>query len=192
MNSSDEATELAAHVGAAVGRHRAARGLSLGDLARESGLSRTILARIESGTGNPSLDTLWRISRALDVPLGDLLPDERETRIRVIRSREGEPLLADSGMRSWPLHAEGREHRSEMYELDLPKGTDQRTDAHRPLTEEVLVCMSGRARVGPIGEEVELRRGDAVWFVADRPHHYVALADTRLLGWMLYGVAARG
>jgi quercetin dioxygenase-like cupin family protein len=92
-------------------------------------------------------------------------------------------------MRAWVLNAEGREHRSELYDLELPEGTDQTTGAHLPGTEEVLFCLSGRARIGPLGEEVEIGPGEAVWFVADRDHHYVALEDTRLLNLMLYGVA---
>ena len=171
--------------------HHAAK-LALGDLSRACGLSRTILARIESGAGNPSIETLWRVSRALDVPLGSLLAEDSATRVRVVRAREGRALQADSGLRMWLLHAEGREHRSEMYELALPKGVEQQTDAHLPGTEEFLVCITGHARIRPLGEEVELRHGEAVWFLADRPHRYEGLAAMRLMGWMLYGVSAPG
>ena len=44
---------LADRIGRVIRTHRGARGMSLGDLARASGLSKTILARIESGAGNP-------------------------------------------------------------------------------------------------------------------------------------------
>jgi XRE family transcriptional regulator, regulator of sulfur utilization len=189
VNSSehgDDLGRLAAGVGAAVREHRTARGMSLGELARACGLSRTILSRIESGAGNPSIETLWRISKALEVPLGALLGEERVPRVRAIPAREGEPLRADSGMYAWLLHAHGRRHRSEMYDLELPKGTEQATDGHLPGTEELVLCTRGRAFVGPLGEEVELRAGDAVWFAADVPHRYVARTDARILDWVLY------
>ena len=106
---------------------------SLGDLARASGLSKTILARIERGDGNPSVETLWRVSRALKVPLGALLsPPSRRPRVRAIRARSGEPLTADSGMDAWLLHAVGQEHRAELFDIELPRGTDQATDGHLP------------------------------------------------------------
>ena len=192
MNQSGgaELVRLAAGIGAAIRAHRTAQAMSLGDLSRACGLSRTILAKIENGAGNPSIETLWRVSRALNVPLGSLLAEDRAPRLRVIRARAGKALQADSGLQMWLLHAEGREHRSEMYELALPKGADQQTDAHLPGTEEVLVCITGHARIGPLGEEVDLRDGDTVWFLADRPHRYEGLAATRLIGWMLYGVSA--
>src|SRR5690606_19805510 len=110
---------LAGSIGRAVRALRTARSLSLGDLAREAGLSRTILSRIEGGAGNPSIETLWRVARALNVPLGALLGDEQAPRIRAIPARSGKALGADSGMRAWLVHAEGREHRSELFDLDL-------------------------------------------------------------------------
>jgi transcriptional regulator with XRE-family HTH domain len=184
-------SRLAASIGAALHAHRAERGMSLGELSRASGLSRAILARIEGGAGNPSIETLWRVSRALDLPLGALLAEDQDPLVRVLRARGGKELHADSGMRMWLLHAEGRERRSEMYELVLEKGDEQRSDAHLPGTEEVLICITGRVRIGPLGDDVELRAGDAVWFAADRPHRYAAVTDTRLIGWMLYGSAGQ-
>jgi XRE family transcriptional regulator, regulator of sulfur utilization len=179
--------EVSGRIGAALRAHRLAQNRSVAEVARACGLSRTILTRIEAGAGNPSIETLWRASRALNVPLGALLADESAPRIRHIAAREGQRLRADSGMRAWTVHADGRERRTELYDLDLPAGTDQRTGAHLPGTEEVLYCLAGRARIGPVDEEVEIGPGEGVWFVADRDHHYVALEDTRLLNLMLYG-----
>ena len=181
--------DLARRIGRGVRADRLAQGLSLGDLARASGLSKTILARIERGEGNPSIETLWRVSQALSVPLGRLLGSEPQPRTRLIRAREGEPVHSAAGMDAWLLHADGREHRSEVYAIDLPKGIDQHSDAHLPGTEELVVCVKGRVRLGPLGEEVELGPGDAAWFTADVAHHYEALRDSRTLCWMLYASA---
>ena len=49
---------LAGRIGRVVRAHRIAQDRSLGDLARASGLSKTILAKIERGEGNPSIETL--------------------------------------------------------------------------------------------------------------------------------------
>src|SRR3954462_10964123 len=92
-NSDRDLGALAARIGRAVRELRLGQRWSLGDLARASGLSKTILARIERGDGNPSVETLWRVSRALSVPLGTLLtPPSSRPRVRAIRARSGEPL----------------------------------------------------------------------------------------------------
>lgn len=46
------------------------------DLAKKTGILRANIARIESGTHKPSLETLERISGALDIPVADLLNKE--------------------------------------------------------------------------------------------------------------------
>jgi XRE family aerobic/anaerobic benzoate catabolism transcriptional regulator len=51
---------------------RAERNFSLQALAERAGMSRRFLVEIEAGRGNPSLDKLARLARALRVPLRDL------------------------------------------------------------------------------------------------------------------------
>jgi XRE family transcriptional regulator, regulator of sulfur utilization len=183
----DDLDALSGRIGKAVRELRLGQRWSLGELARTSGLSKTILARIERGEGNPSVETLWRVSRALKVPLGTLLsPPSRRPRVRAIRARSGEPLNSESGMGAWLLHAAAEEHRAELFDIELPRGVDQATDGHLPGTEELIFCVRGRVRVGPYDQEVELGPGDAVWFTADVAHHYAALRDTRTLCWMIY------
>lgn len=185
------ASTLARRVGLLIRSVRLARGESLGDVARASGLSKTILARIERGEGNPSLDTLWRISQAMDVPLGTLVADPGERpRTRVVRAGGGEALPGDEGMEASLLHAVRGEFRPEFYALGFRRGVEQRREAHLPGTEEVIVCVSGVLLAGPLGEEAELRAGDALWFTADVPHRYLARRDARALGAMLYAKGA--
>jgi XRE family transcriptional regulator, regulator of sulfur utilization len=181
-----ELDALADRIGRLVRAQRAARGMSLGDLARASGLSKTILARIERGAGNPSIETLWRLTRALRIPLGMLLTDDAAPRVRTIRHESGQELQVGSGMSAWLVHIAAHEHRSDFFELAVPGGLTSRSEPHVPGVEELIVCVAGRMRVGPAGEEAELDRGDAVWFAADAPHSYAALTDARALCWMLY------
>ena len=159
-------------IGRALRAHRTERGMSLGELARAAGLSKSILARIEADGGNPSVETLWRLSLALGVPLGDLLGEDEEPRVRRIPARASEAMQADSGMTGWLVHTEGRVRRTELFDLDFPAGTDHQGSPHLPGTEELVLCVSGRMRVGPLGEEQELGPGDAVVFAADVPHRY--------------------
>ncbi|MBU0912674.1 MAG: helix-turn-helix domain-containing protein, partial [Gammaproteobacteria bacterium] len=60
-----------------LGRHiqslRIARGLSLSQLAADAGIAKSNLSRLEQGNGNPTLDTIWRLSLQLQVPFGNLI-----------------------------------------------------------------------------------------------------------------------
>ena len=59
--------------GQLLGLLRTQRGLSQEVLSGLAGVARSHLAMIENGSKNPSVDTLWRIANALDMPLSELL-----------------------------------------------------------------------------------------------------------------------
>jgi XRE family transcriptional regulator, regulator of sulfur utilization len=152
--------------------HREARGLSLSVTAARAGLSKTILATIESGAGNPSLETLWRIARALDVTIGTLLAEDDEVDTRLIRRTDGEWITFESGVPGRLLYVDGRDRRLEALEIRVDQGMDYASRAHAPGTEELVICVDGTLTVGPKGDEQRLEVGDAVHFVADIPHSY--------------------
>jgi transcriptional regulator with XRE-family HTH domain len=57
-------------------RLREAQNLSQGDIQERSGLFRCYLSRLENGRTVPSIETLEKLARALDVPLHQLFTDD--------------------------------------------------------------------------------------------------------------------
>ena len=58
-----------AELGGAVRRRRQQKGLSLRDVAEETGVSASTLSRIENGTGKPDADNIARLTAWLDMPI---------------------------------------------------------------------------------------------------------------------------
>ena len=56
-------------LGRAIRRKREEAGLSLRDVANETGVSASTLSRIENGTGKPDADNIARLTSWLDVPM---------------------------------------------------------------------------------------------------------------------------
>ncbi len=185
IGNSDEQL-VAERIGTRVEAVRRTQGLTQTELAARSELSRTILSRIERGEGNPSIGTLWRISRGLQVPLGDLLEDPAPPRTRVICASEGDVMNDPSGMVGRLLHADRRDRRAELFTLELPERTTHDSPPHLAGVEEVVVITRGRVRVGPHLSAQVLEAGDAMWFASDVPHHYAALEASSLLCLMSY------
>ena len=152
--------------------HREARGLSLSATATRAGLSKTILATIESGAGNPSLETLWRIANALDITVGTLLAEDDPVRTQLIRRADAKLMAFESGVPGRLLYVDGRDRRLESIEMHLQAGRHYQSAAHPPGTEELVICLNGRLTVGPHGHEESLDEGDALHFAADVPHSY--------------------
>ena len=57
--------------GQLIGILRVKQGLSQEVLSGLAGIARSHLAMIENGDKNPNVDTLWRITAALGIPLSD-------------------------------------------------------------------------------------------------------------------------
>ena len=58
-----------AELGSAIRRRREQHGLSLRDVADETGVSASTLSRIENGTGKPDADNIARLAAWLDMPI---------------------------------------------------------------------------------------------------------------------------
>src|SRR5213594_4709469 len=58
-----------AELGSAVRRRREQQGMSLRDVAEETGVSASTLSRIENGTGKPDADNIARLASWLDMPI---------------------------------------------------------------------------------------------------------------------------
>ena len=54
-------------------RIRTEKGISQGDIVRTLGVSRSFISNIENGKTNPTLATIAKLAKALDVPIEDLI-----------------------------------------------------------------------------------------------------------------------
>lgn len=163
-------------IAAAVRRERERTGLSLTELARRAGVAKSTLSQLESGYGNPSVETLWALAAALGVPLSQLVTAP-PTRVQVIRAGEGARLRSETVDFTGTLLAPGAGHvRRDLYTAELGPGAVRHADPHNPGSVEHLVVAAGRMRTGPVDATVELGPGDYVRFAGDVPHIYEALA----------------
>jgi transcriptional regulator with XRE-family HTH domain len=169
---------------------RAARiqaGMTLAELAAAAGLGKSTLAQLESGKANPSVETLWAITAALQVPFARIVEETRPS-LRVVRAADIPPMhSAESpGWTGRLLAASHGRSSFDLYALDLEQGAVRHADPHHPGVLEHLVVVVGRLRVGPQTEPVLLEQGDMVTFAADVPHVYEALETAHCVLLMAY------
>ena len=158
-------------IAASIRRERERAGLSMSELARSAGVAKSTLSQLESGTGNPSLETLWALSVALDVPFSRLVDHVSRPRVSVLRRGEGTTVTSErahyvvSLLASCPPNA-----RRDIYLARVEPGPPRESDPHQPGTVEHAIIGSGRALVGPADEPVELGPGDYIMYPGDIPH----------------------
>ncbi len=162
-------------IAVSIRRERERTGLSMSELAKRAGIAKSTLSQLESGTGNPSVETLWALGVALGVPFSRLVDPPRPT-VRVIRAGEGPVTHSERAdyaatlLASCPPNA-----RRDIYRIEAQPGGARASDPHMPGSTEHLLISTGRALVGPAEEPYELGPGDYIAYPGDAPHIFEAL-----------------
>jgi transcriptional regulator with XRE-family HTH domain len=169
----DRNSNLGALVGQNINRLRMRRNLSLDALAKLSGVSRAMLGQIELGRSVPTINIVWKIANAFDVPFSTLITSVDVERMRMVSASQTKTLTSASGkFSSRALFPYNGERRTEFYEIKLKAGSQESAEAHAVGTMENLVVVHGVIEITMEGETKRLQPGDAVLFQADKPHVY--------------------
>ena len=160
-------------VGATLQKMRLARGLTLDDLSRAAGVSKSMLSQIEREKANPTIAVAWRLSNALGVGIGELLSDDSRAAepIRVLDAHETPTLPGDHAgyvLRILgPMELAGK---FEWYELTLAPGGELVSQPHDPGAMEHLTVLHGSLEVEVDGSKRKLKLGGTARYQADRNH----------------------
>jgi transcriptional regulator with XRE-family HTH domain len=165
-------------IAASLRRYRARAGLSLTEVAKRAGVAKSTLSQLESGSGNPSVETLWALAVALDTPFATLL-DPPRPKVQVIRAGEGPVLYSDQAEYSATLVASCPPNaRRDIFRIVASPGPGRKSEPHMPGVVEHVVLSSGRALVGPADDPIELTPGDYLAYPGDLPHVFQALEES--------------
>ncbi|GAA1765950.1 XRE family transcriptional regulator [Nostocoides vanveenii] len=146
---------------------REQRGLSAAELARRAGLSKATLSGLESGTGNPTIDTLEAIALALALSLTDLLSPEAPDTVHVLATAIDGDIQCELLVRVRGTHA------LESWRLRIPRHTSFSGVPHASGTIEQLFIAFGAVRAELEDAAYDLAAGDLLSFAADVPHAYI-------------------
>jgi transcriptional regulator with XRE-family HTH domain len=185
--------ELHLAIARRVREYRQELGLTVGQLADESGISKGMLSKIENAQASPSLATLARLSAAVGVPVTSFfrgLEEEHDAffvpageGLDIVRkgTRHGHryQLLGSnrgSAKRMEPTFVTLTE-RSEVFPLFQHRGT------------ELIYMLQGRVVYGYGSARYELKQGDSLQFDGEVPHGPVELnrLPIRFLSIISYG-----
>ncbi|MEU8251286.1 XRE family transcriptional regulator [Nonomuraea sp. NPDC048916] len=152
-------------VGERLRRLRHARGVSLSELARRAGIGEATLSGVETGTRNPTLETLWAITAQLGVPISAILDAPPEPRL--MRGAVIEAALLE-------VFEEDRVT-FELYRLRVPPGAAQTSPPHHEGVSEHLTVFSGTLIAGPLDAPLTAGPGHHIAWRSDVPHGYRAV-----------------
>lgn len=163
-------------IGQKIKQLRSAKNLTLDQLASQSGVSKSMLSQIERNKTNPTVATLWSMTRALGVEIGELLGSsermqEKKRAISLIKAHQiPEIQSADGRCTLRILGPLGLVSNIEWYDVRLEENGVLNSDPHVKGTEEHLTILTGEVEVASAGDVQKLSSGDTARYKADVEH----------------------
>lgn len=148
-------------------RVRQQRGLTLTGLSEISGIAKSTLSALEAGAGNPTIQTLWALASALDIPFGSLVAVDSGD------SPHTTPAdTASEGASVRFIERTGSDPEIEAYQMSLEPGCNMESAPHGAGVMETVTAIEGPLLVGDAERPRLLRPGETCRFRADVPHVY--------------------
>ena len=156
---------------------REERGLSLDQVSKLSGVSKSMLGQIERGVVSPTISTLWKISNGLKVHCSELM-QRPEVEVEVVEHQSLKPLVENDGKyRNYPVFGFTQERPFEIFYIEIDSGGSLDSERHPPGTQEFLTVFSGCLELTSGGQSFTVKAGSSIRFQAEQPHQYRSVGD---------------
>ncbi|HEX5781919.1 MAG TPA: cupin domain-containing protein [Solirubrobacteraceae bacterium] len=181
-------------IGGRLAAHRARRGVKVSALARQIGVSPSLISQIERGQSRPSVSTLFALAEALEVPVDAFFRDgdhteaappepprlgvvgetpsiDREQR-HLVRRGDRSAIDIEGGVR-WERLTPAPLDDLEFMELVYAPGAESHGALYRHPGMEMVLVLSGKLVIFLGFERYELEPGDSITFPSTTPHRYL-------------------
>ena len=157
---------------------RKQKSMSMDELSKRSGVSKSMLSQIEQEKTNPTVTTVWKISRALDVSVEELLETNTKYQIEVLK-KENAPVIYSEDKTcifrvNSPIHMTDN---LELYHLTVMPNGKLISMPHFPNAEEFLTIIKGQLRVTSGSDTSILNTGDTARYRVDQKHSIENLTE---------------
>lgn len=177
-------------VGEKIKSIREDKGMSLQELASNTGFSSAIISQVENHMVSPPLGMLIKISKGLDVEIGEFFEDVREAPFTIVRKNEREKVSRVAskvgkkyGYSYEALAYEKKGRHMEPFLVTLEEDSVKDHHAFSHEGEEFIYVLEGKMEV-QLGEHRDvLEPGDSIYFDSVMPHRVSCVdgAETRIL-----------
>jgi transcriptional regulator with XRE-family HTH domain len=164
-------------IGDKLRRLRLRKSMGLSELSNHTGLSPSLLSKLERDLMHPTLPTLLRIALVFSVGLEYFFNPEPKPVFEIVRKRDRLSFPETVDRRSPAYHFESLDFLAEnrklnAYYAEFEAMERSQTRKHEHPGVEFLYVISGRLALEIAGEEWELMEGDAVYFESAVAHAY--------------------
>lgn len=148
------------------------RNLSLNQLADITGISKSMLGKIEREETSPTISTIWKISTGLKIALTDLIETSSPSK-KLFTKDDIVPFYEDNKkVYSYPFFRNNQGKNFELMQVFLEPSGKLISQAHIGGTKEYIIVFNGILTITVDNEEYHIEAGQAFQFDADKNHIY--------------------
>jgi transcriptional regulator with XRE-family HTH domain len=161
--------------------------LNLDQLAKITGVSKSMISRIENSTSTPTVTTLWKICNGLKVSFSSIMNDMEKPN-KIIKKNEMALDSIDPTNQLYSIIPYENELKFEIFEMEIFSKQIHVSEPHIGAIEEAIYIISGSIEIQINGESLYLENGDLYRFKPDTNHNYVNHhnSNSRLLITIIY------
>jgi transcriptional regulator with XRE-family HTH domain len=172
-------------IGSRIRRLRLDRSMGLVELGRHTGLSASLLSKLETGKSLPTLLTLQRIAMVFSVGLDHFFRPADDGPMRAVVRRSERLRFPDRQAAKNPsfwfesLDFPAVDRQCSTYYAEFEPADEAGRIVHEHEGSEFIYVLEGTLGLWHGGEETTLARGDSVFFDSSGPHGYRRLGEKR-------------
>ncbi len=159
-------------MGARIRARRLRQGMTLDDLSKRAGLTKSFLSQVERGRNSPSLNTLRSIAEALEVPMLFFFLPESKKQVAVVHADERRTLSHPGGGMFVELLVPDLQHNIELVIVRILPDHDSSAGGKIHRGDECFLVLEGSGEMLIGTETTKLEAGDSGYILANQ-HHIV-------------------
>jgi transcriptional regulator with XRE-family HTH domain len=163
-------------VGAHIRAMREQRGMSVTELGRQVGVTKSQISQIERGNSNASVPVLRAIAKALGVPLFTLFVDD-DPHDALVRKGDRRRMLIPGSDVVRELLVPDLHRKILLISASFEPGANSAGEPAAHPGEECVLVLKGRMHIEINGHTIELEEGDSYYFDSTTPHVFKNLSD---------------
>lgn len=155
-------------------RIRKSKKMSLDDVSKQTGISKSMLGQIERGVSSPTVETLGKIVSGLRISFNSLISSAKND-VVLVNKEELVPsyISENAAYKAYEYFPYEEDRTFELYMMDLAPYASYHSESHGDNTYEYLTVISGNLTVKVEEKSYEINEENSIRFPTNFDHSYI-------------------
>lgn len=170
--------EMNIDIGTRIRDLRKEQKISISELAEKSNVSSGLISQLERNLINPSISSLWNISKSLGVSIGYFFDeDESHESAPIVKRNNRKRIVTSDSNAIYELLSPDLNRKIEFLSVTIDQDDCSSRDLITHDGEECGIVIKGKLMIKTEKEDYILEEGDSIYFDSTIPHRYINIGE---------------